>query len=256
MTILAAFIALGHALFFSPQITQQIVANTSAPAGGGGGGIAIVQPTAGNPLAQSCSIFASNPTTCAYPVNVTSGNQALVLAISGAAGTLGTPACSSGTATIGTFTAIGGGSSAGGVQQWFKAGITGSGSCTISVSVPASSNSAVLIFEVSGFNSVDTGTNPVYHSASCFTPTGCAAGSITPGTTSDLILFGITGGQSTTAYSALSPYTSSGTGLGNAGNNNAWMTGNYTAPSTSAINPTFSQGAGTLTYQDSSMAVK
>jgi hypothetical protein len=190
--------------------------------GGGSGGAlpSIVQPTAGNPLAATCAQFTAATNTCAYPVNLTAGNTAYVLITAGTAGTVGVPTCS-GTATVGTFTAVGAGSTAGGAQQWYKAAITGSGSCTVSETYSASTNVGVFPFEVSNDGGVDG--SPVYSLTSCFSTTGCTLASFTPGTTSDLVLTAVMSGATTVTYSSLTPYTLVGQGAGSTGNETSFF---------------------------------
>jgi hypothetical protein len=228
--------------------------------GSGGGGASIVQPTSSNPLAAACGQYGST-NTCAYPVNVTSGNEGFVLLSSTATGTFTAPSKSAGTATIGTVTAVGSGCDAtgatcGGAQQWYQFSITGSGSLTISAGFSVSTNLSVLVFEVSSYHSVDT--TPVYHSlTSSFCSSACALASITPGTTGDLIMAGMANAATGDTYTT-SPYTLSGTGPGTVSSDTMWITMNYTAPSTSTINPTFtpSGALGGQSPLDSAMAVK
>lgn len=234
--------------------------------GGSGGGTtataspSIVQPTVANPLDPACAQF-STTNTCAYPLNVTSGNQGFVQIIANNTGTISTPTKSAGTATIGTITAVGAGcnvtgATCGGAQQWYTFAITGSGSLTISETFSSGLSLGVLLFEVSNYHSVDT--SPLYHAvSSSFCTSACALVSITPGTTSDLILAGLMTGNTGDTYT-VTPYTLSGSGLGTVGNDVSWFTANYTAPSTSAISATFTplSGLGGNSYQDSALAVK
>lgn len=215
----------------------------------------IVQPISGSPLAATCAQFvgAASPNTCAYQSNLTSGNFAWVSIFASGGGTLTTPTCS-GTATIGTFTAVGGVGAAGsGIQQWYRALITGSGSCTVSSASTIAGNLAVLPFEVSNDGGIDG--SAVYGINSCFATTGCTLTSFTPGTTGDLIL-SANMGVTTVTYSALTPYILICQGPGSVGNDTSFFVSSYIAPNTSAINPTYSETVTTNNMVNSAVAIK
>lgn len=227
----------------------------------GGSGATIVQPTSGNPLLPGC---ANNSTTntCALPLSVTSGNTLFVMIAAGATGTVGVPVKSAGTATIGTCTAVGSGSTAGGEQQWYTCAITGSGSLTISETFSTSTNVGVFPFEVNNSAGADTVTCTVgagsggacYHSSNPFS-TAYVTTALTPTTAGDLILLARMGGTSQT-FSALTPYTLSGQGPGTTGNNTSWFTGNFTNSGTSNVAGAYTTTPGSDTEQDGGLAVK
>ena len=214
----------------------------------------IVQPTIANPLASTCAQFPGTPTTCAMPLNVTSGNVLYVYVVAATTGTLGTPTKSSGTSTIGAFSAIGGGSTAGGEQQWYKASITGSGSLTLTSTFSTSNDVGLFPFEVSNDGGVDSGTNPVYEALNPFCTTGCNTVSITTVANGDLVLYANMFGASTTP-STLSPYTLSGSNNVTSSNQLPWLTGNYTEVTAGTVSGTFNQ-TSTAAYQDSAIAIK
>lgn len=216
---------------------------------------AVVQPTTGNPILDTCTNYATH-VTCAYPINVTSGNEAYVFIATSGTSVIATPTCSSGTATIGTFTAVGAGSSAGGQQQWYRAAITGSGSCTVSETITGGTSQYVGVFpfEVSNDGGVDSGTNPVYNSVSCFGPTTCNNVSITTSTANDLLLYVFMGG-STAVYSALTPY-SVATNVNNPGGNQlAFLAGSYVSSTATTVGGTYTV-SNTVNPWNSVIAIK
>ena len=155
-------------LLAPPRLVARMVGTEAIIGAPAPGTASVVQPTSTYPLAAGCSTYnngGGNATTCAYPVNVTAGNEAYVLVIgAGGAGTISAVSCA-GTATVGTFSTIGAGATLGGaVAQWYSAAITSSGSCTVSATYSAGANVAVFPYEVSNSNGPDSGVNPVYSS--------------------------------------------------------------------------------------------
>lgn len=235
-------------LMLLPTPGQEVVVALRHPTGSAA--TAVVQPTAGNPLAASCADYNQTSISCAYPINVTAGNTAYVLVFVGAKATIGTPSCSSGTATIGTFTLIAN-NTRGGEMAWYSASITGSGSCTVSATITAAStNETLLPFEVSGSGGIDSGTNPVFAYPDC-TAT-CSTPGITTSTANDLLLFGLMYPIPSATFSALTPYTLSGQD----GTGPIWMTGNYTAASAGKVNGSFSNSGASTNTQMSVLAIK
>ena len=218
-----------------------------------GGGFSLVQPKSSNTLTSAgCGNYAST-VTCPMPINVTAGNALYIyLAFTQTSGTFGAPAKSSGTATIGTCTAIGSGSTAGGAQAWYTCSVTGSGSLTLSETASATNNLVMLPFEITGGTGVDSGTNPVYTNNTCYS-TSCSNVSITTVTSGDIVLNAIAGSSSIT-YSAITPYTAAGTSAA-AANNVDYYIGYYTAASAGAVNGTFTTNA-TAAYQQGILAIK
>lgn len=215
-------------------------------------GVSIVQPTSGNQLAAGCGYYAAT-ISCTMPVNVTSGNILRVYFGAQTTGTISSiPAKSSGTATVGTCSATGGGSTSGGVQQWYSCAITGSGSLTLSATFSATNNLVLFPFEIASDGGLDSGTNPTYSSGSCFA-TACSNSSITTATANDLVINIAAGGASNT-YSAYTPYASISSSNAPANNVN-FILGKYTAVSTGAVGGTFTTNT-TINYLSSSLAIK
>lgn len=246
---------LGFALLIASALAlcgfQSQVIMARRPKLSGGGGPTVVQPTSSHFWAvnsSGCAIYGSNPTTCAFPQNVSSGHGVYVHLMFGTTGTLATPT-SSGTATIGSFTEIGSGCDAattacGGAQAWYRASVTGSGTLTISDIPPASNNTSVHIWEIANDGGADSGTNPVYAYNNTGCTTGCAIGGasgITPATTGDLIICDEAGSSAAT-ISAVTPYTLIGQNSAT-GNNLTDFAADYIAPSTSAITGTYTTSA-------------
>lgn len=212
----------------------------------------IVQPTVAHPLAGDC-VYYANPNTCAMPQNVTAGNTLRLLLILDHTGcTFSTPTQSAGTATVGTFTLDGTGSSTDGSYAVYKAPITGSGSATISsgYTVCSTTYEGVFPFEIANDSGLDTGTNPVYYEDGTYC-TSCTIASITTATANDLVLYVVMQDYATT-YSALTPYTLSGQYSLVTGNENSWLTSNYTEVSAGTVTGSFTSSSG---YQFFSMVV-
>lgn len=255
--LITSILALSCALSAAQGLGGKAGIGGSAGLGGGAtvsSGATVVQPTSGSPLNAACAQFTGGTNTCAYPVNVTSGNEAYVLIIAGGAGTIGTPTKSAGTATIGTFTSVAAACATGGEMQVFKAAITGTGSATISETFSTSTNIGVFPFEVSNDGGPDTGTNPVCHTSNPFS-TSYVTASVTTATANDVILLARMGGT-TQVFTALTPYTLSGQGPGTAGNDTSWFTGNYTSASATTVNGSYTATPGSDTEQDIVVAIK
>ena len=239
-----------------------IAANTTISPGVPSSSATIVQPTSGNPLAAACAQFTGATNTCAYPINVTSGNKGYVLIVSQGAGTVATPTKSAGTATIGTITPATSASTVGGAMRWFTFSITGTGSLTISETFSTSGNIGVFPFEVSNSSGVDSSSTctvgtavggACFHSSNTFS-TSYVTAAITPATAGDLLLIAEQNGTNQT-ISALTPYTISGQGPGTAGNDVSWFTANYTDSTTGNVAGTYTMTSGSQTESDSVLPI-
>ena len=108
----------------------------------------------------------------------------------------------------------------------------------------------VFPFEIANDSGLDTGTNPVYYEDGTYC-TSCTIASITTATANDLVLYVVMQDYATT-YSALTPYTLSGQYSLVTGNENSWLTSNYTEVSAGTVTGSFTSSSG---YQFFSMVV-
>lgn len=213
--------------------------------------VTLVQPTTSNSIASTCSAYSGVTTiTCAFPLNLSAGNSIYVAVFIPGGNTVTSPLACSGTATIGSFSTIGSG---GNGINWYRATISGSGSCSLSTTMSSAGGMFIFPFEISSDGGADSGTNPVYNQTA-YSGATVTLTSITPATINDLILSVFFSQNNPNTYSSLSTYT-----LVNQGNSttSSFFTGSYVAPATSAISPTATQSNTAFgNVWDSAISVK